>query len=248
MPNAPAHAEPGGQERALGAGAALGHALPGAERHLSRRVLLESARELGIAGVLGELLELLLVLGQQVDVEVAHPGQLDAVGGQLPVSGLDGGLLDVRRVRHQPENRPAVPDDLRGDVSPEHLEQLIAHPGGDPLVVGHVDGGGHVGDQPDRVDHPQRVVAEDAQGHDQPAARVLHVVDPPAEPETGVLAGADEVQLGAVGVAAGDAVDDRAEARQLVRVDLVPPRPRVWTTWPVLTNIATWSAFTIARV
>src|SRR5262249_5868465 len=39
-----------------------------------------------------------------------------------------------------------------------------------------------------------------------------------------VLAGADEVQLGPVRVPAGDGVDDRAETRELVRVDLVPAR------------------------
>ena len=43
-----------------------------------------------------------------------------------------------------------------------------------------------------------------------------------AELEAGVLAGADEVQLGPVGVPAGDGVDDRAESWQLVGVDLVP--------------------------
>src|SRR5207248_697266 len=45
-----------------------------------------------------------------------------------------------------------------------------------------------------------------------------------AELEAGVLAGADEVQLGAVRVAARDRVDDGTEPGELVRVDLVPTR------------------------
>ena len=109
-------------------------------------------------------------------------------------------------------------------MGPQHLEQLVAHPAGDPLVVGDVDRGGHVGYQPHRIGYPHRVVAEHPQRHDQPGPRVLHVVDPAAELEAGVLAGADEVQLGAVRVPAGDGVDDRTEAGKLVRVDLVPAR------------------------
>src|SRR5579872_940656 len=138
-PERAGQAEPGAKERTLGAGAALGQALPGAERHLARGVVLEPAGQLGVAGVLGQLLELLLVLGGEVDVEVAQPGQLDAVGGELAVSGVDGVLLDLRRVRHQAQDRPSVADDLGGDVGPQHLEQLVADPAGDPLVVGDVD-------------------------------------------------------------------------------------------------------------
>src|SRR5579872_5096063 len=138
-PERAGQAEPGAEERTLGAGAALGQALPRAERHLARGVVLEPAGQLGVAGVLGQLLELLLVLGGEVDVEVAQPGQLDAVGGELAVSGVDGVLLDLRRVRHQAQDRPSVADDLGGDVGPQHLEQLVADPAGDPLVVGDVD-------------------------------------------------------------------------------------------------------------
>ena len=214
-----AESEARGQERALGGAAALGHALPGAERHLACRVLTEAARQLGVRGVLGQLLQLGRVLGRQVDVEVAHPADRDPVGLELPVAGRDGGLLDLRRVHRQAEDRPPVGDDLRGDVGAEHLEHLVAHPAGDPLVVGHVDGGGQVGDQPRRVDDAQRVVAEDSQRHDQTGPRVLDVVHPSAELEAGVLAGADEVELRPVGVAAGREVDDRAEAGDLVGVN-----------------------------
>ena len=130
--------EPGPEERPVDSGAALGHALARAERHLALGVVLEAAGQLGVARVLGKLLELLLVLGGEVDVEVAHPGQLHAVGDELAVGRLDGGLLDLRRVRHQAQDRPPVADDLRGDVGPQHLQQLVAHPAGDPLVVGDV--------------------------------------------------------------------------------------------------------------
>ena len=214
--------EPGPEERPVHSGAALGHALARAERHLALGVVLEAARQLRVAGVLGQLLELLLVLGGEVDVEVAHPGQLHAVGDELAVGRIDGGLLDLRRVRHQAQDGPSVADDLRGDVSPQHFQQLVADPAGDPLVVGDVDRGGQVGHQPHRVAHAQRIVAEHPKRHDQPGPRVLHVIDPAAELEAGVLAGADEVQLRAVRVPAGDGVDDRAETRELVRVDLVP--------------------------
>ena len=159
--------------------------------------------------------------GGEVDVEVAHPGDRDPVGLELPVAGRDGGLLDLRRVHRQAQDRPPVGDHLGGDVGAHHLEELVAHPAGDPLVVGHVNGGGQVGDQPGRVDHPQRVVAEHAQRHDQPGPRVLDVVHPAAELEAGVLAGADEVELRPVGVAAGGEVDDRAESGDLVGVDRV---------------------------
>ena len=152
--------ESGTEECPVGRAAALGHALARAERHLAGRVVLEAAGQLGVTRVLGQLLELLLVLGGQVDVEVAHPGQLHAVGDELAVGGVDRGLLDLRGVRHQAQDRPAVADDLGGDVGPQHLEQLVAHPAGDPLVVGDVDRGGHVGHQPHRIGHPHRVVAE----------------------------------------------------------------------------------------
>ena len=62
---AAAESEARGEERALGRAAALGHALPGAERHLARRVLPEPARQLGVGAVLGELLELGGVLGRR---------------------------------------------------------------------------------------------------------------------------------------------------------------------------------------
>src|SRR6266576_1250913 len=88
--------ESGTEERSVGRAAALGHALARAERHLAGRVVLEAAGQLGVAGVLGQLLKLLLVLGGEVDVEVAHPGQLHAVGDELAVGGVDGGLLDLR--------------------------------------------------------------------------------------------------------------------------------------------------------
>src|SRR5581483_6831908 len=87
------HAEAGGEERRLGAGAALRHALTGAQRHLARGVPLEPAGQLRVRRVLRELLELGLVLWLEVDVEVTHPGQLDPVRVELPVAGLDGGLL-----------------------------------------------------------------------------------------------------------------------------------------------------------
>ena len=70
----------------------------------------------------------------------------------------------------------------------------------------------------------QGVVAEHPQGHDHPGLGVLDVVDAAAEGVAGVLPGADEVQLGPVGVAAGGVVDDGAEERQLVGVDLVLAR------------------------
>ena len=225
-PERAGQAEPGAEERALGTGAALGQALPGTQRHLARGVVLEAAGQLRVAGVLGQLLELLFVLGGEVDVEVAHPGQLDAVGGELAVAGVDGVLLDLRRVRHQAEDRPPVADDLGGDVGPQHLQQLVADPPGDPLVVGDVDRGGQVRHQPHRVGDAQRVVSEHPKRHDQPGPRVLHVIDSPAELEPRVLAGADEVQLGPVGVPATDDVDDRPEPRQLVGVDLVSAWPQ----------------------
>ena len=59
---------------------------------------------------------------------------------------------------------------------------------------------------------------------DQSGPRVLHVVHPAAELEAGELPGADEVQLGPVGVSSADDVDDRAESGQLVGIDLVPAR------------------------
>jgi hypothetical protein len=219
-----AHAQPGGQERAADGLAALGHALPGAQRHLPGRVLVEPAGQPRVAGVLGQRLELRRVLRREVDVEVAHPGQRHAVGGQLRVGRADHRALDLRRVRRQAQDRPAVADDLVGDVGAHHLQQLVAHPAGDPLVVGHVHGGHQVQDQRDRVGHPHRVVAEHPQRDDQAALGVLHVVDPAAEGDAGVLPGADEVQLRPVGVAAAERVDERAEAGQLLGVDLVPAR------------------------
>jgi hypothetical protein len=69
-----------------------------------------------------------------------------------------------------------------------------------------------------------RVVAEHPQRDDQSGPRVLHVVNPAAELEASELPGADEVQLGPVGVSAADDVDDRAEPGQLVGVDLMPAR------------------------
>jgi len=221
-PERAGQAEPGAEGRTFDTSSALGQALPGTERHLGRGVVLEPAGQLGVAGVLGQLLELLLVLGREVDVEVAHPGQLHAVGRELAVAGLDGVLLDFRRVRHQAEDRPPIADDLGGDVRPQHLEQLVADPARDPIVVGDVHRGGQVGHQPHRVGHPQRVVTEHPEGHDQPGPRILYVIDPAAELEAGVLAGAHEVQFGPVGVPAADVVDDRPEPGQLVGVDLMP--------------------------
>ena len=58
-----------------------------------------------------------------------------------------------------------------------------------------------------------------------PRLGVLDVVDAAAEGEPGVLTGADEVQLGPVGVAARGRVDEHAQERQLLGVDLMPPRP-----------------------
>ena len=92
------------------------------------------------------------------------------------------------------------------------------------VVVRDVDGAEQVGDQRDRVDDPQRVVAEHAQRDDQAGLRILHVVDAAAEGRPGVLAGADEVELGPVGPAGGGGVDEDAEAADLVGVDLVPAR------------------------
>ena len=62
----PRQREAGREERALGRPAALGHALAGAERHLAGRVLLEAAGQLGVRGVLGELLELACVLSARL--------------------------------------------------------------------------------------------------------------------------------------------------------------------------------------
>src|SRR6185312_10501951 len=50
--------ESGTEERPVGGAAALGHALARAERHLAGRVVLEAAGQLGVARVLGQLLEL----------------------------------------------------------------------------------------------------------------------------------------------------------------------------------------------
>jgi len=67
------------------------------------------------------------------------------------------------------------------------------------------------------------IVAEHAQGDDHPRLRVLHAVDLAAEGEAlaGELAGADEVDLGAVGVAVGRVVDQDAEERDLGRLEVV---------------------------
>ena len=111
--------------------AALGHALAGAQRHLAGRVLVEAAGQARVAGVLGQPLELLGVLGREVDVEVAHPGDHHAVGGELLVAVGDHGLLDLGRVDRQPQDRPAVAHDLGGDVGAHDLQQLVADPAGD---------------------------------------------------------------------------------------------------------------------
>ncbi len=105
-------AEPRGQEDPRVAPAALGHACAGAEGHLARRVLVETAREAAVRGVLGQVLQLSLVLLGEVDVEVAHPHEGNAVGDQLVVAGLDDGFFDVGRVGGQAQDRPAVADDL----------------------------------------------------------------------------------------------------------------------------------------
>ena len=101
------------------------------------------------------------------------------------------------------------------------LQQLVAHPAGDGLVVGDVDGADQIGDERGRVLDLHRVVAEHPEGDDHPGLGILDVVDAAAEGVAGVLARADEVQLGPVGVAAGGPVDDGAEAGELVGVDLV---------------------------
>ena len=91
---------------------ALGHALAGPQGHLAGGVLLETAGQAGVGGVLGERLELRLVLLGEVDVEVTHPDDLDAVGGQLLVALVDHLLLDVGGVGGQAEDRPPVAHDL----------------------------------------------------------------------------------------------------------------------------------------
>ena len=94
-----------------------------------------------------------------------------------------------------------------------------------------------------------RVVAEHPQRDDQPGLRVLHVVDAAAEGLAGVLAGADEVQLGAVGVAVGRPVDDDAEEQgSRRRRSCAGPGRGCRATWPLLMNTAISSASTIARV
>ena len=91
----------------------------------------------------------------------------------------------------------------------------------DCLVVGHVDGADQVQDQLGRVVHPQRVLAEGAEGDDEAALRVLDLVEAAAEPVVRELARADEEDLGPERVAAGGPVHEHAEERQFLGVQRV---------------------------
>ena len=149
---------------------------------------------------------------------------VDAVVGQLRRWRLDDGLLDLGRVGGEAEDRPAVAHDLAGDLGAHHLEQLLAIQSVMASLFVDVDRADEVEDQLGRVDHLHRVVAEHPEGDDQPRLGVLHVVDAAAEGLAGVLPGADEVDLGPVGVAVGGPVDDDAEEHDLVGVELVLAR------------------------
>ena len=92
-------------------------------------------------------------------------------------------------------------------------------------VVLHVHRAGEVEDQLGGVSHLHRVLAEDAQGDDQPGLRIFHFVDAATEAVPRVLASTAEEQLGAVGVAARADVDEHAEERQLVGLDHVTTGP-----------------------
>ncbi len=219
-----ANPEPGGEKGAAHAGAALGHPLAGTEGRLAGGVLLEAAGQAGVGSVLGEGLQLGFVLLRQVDVEVAHADDGHAVTGQLLIALRHHLLLDVGRIGRQPEDGPAVADDLQGHMGAHHLEQLIAHPPGDGVVVGDVHRAHQVGDQGHGILDLHGVVAEHPQGDDHPGLRILHVVDAAAKHVARVLTGPDEVQLGFVGVPAGRPVDDRAQSRNLVGVDLMASR------------------------
>ena len=104
--------EPGGEEDPRVAAAALGHACSGTEGHFACRVLVETAGEAAVRGVLGQVLQLRLVLLGEVDVEITHPHEGYAVSDQLVVAGLDDRLLNVGRVGGQAQDRPAIADDL----------------------------------------------------------------------------------------------------------------------------------------
>ena len=105
-------AEPRSQEDPRVAAAALGHACSSTEGHFACRVLVETAGEAAVSGVLGQGLELRLVLLGEVDVEIAHPHEGYAVSDQLVVAGLDDRLFNVGRVGGQAQDRPAIADDL----------------------------------------------------------------------------------------------------------------------------------------
>ena len=220
-----AEPRPAAEEGAPDAGAALGHALAGTEGHLAGGVLLEAAGQTGVGGVLGEGLELRLVLLGQVDVEVAHADDGDAVAGELLVALGHHLFFDVGGVGREAEDRPAVAHDLRRHVGAHDLQELVAHPARDRLVVGDVDGADQVGDQGNGILDLHGVVAEHPQRHDHPGLGILHVIDAAAERVAGVLARAHEVQLRPVGVAAGGPVDDDAQSGDLVGVDLMAAWP-----------------------
>ena len=135
-----------------------------------------------------------------------------AVGGERLVDALDRPGLDLVGERRGRDDRPGAAHHLFGDELAHRLQQLVGEPAGDLVVVGHIDGSGHLEDQGGGIDDLERVVAEHAHADEQLRLRVLDVVDPPAELLPDVLVGSDEEELGLEGVAAGGRVDQDAES------------------------------------
>src|SRR5215472_18568516 len=69
--------------------AALRHALASTLQHLGLGGLEEPTRESAVGRIAGELLEPRVVIVVEVDVDVAKPGQGDAVIGQLVVGSFE---------------------------------------------------------------------------------------------------------------------------------------------------------------
>src|SRR5579862_8464437 len=111
-----AETEPRREECALGRAAAFGHALARSDRRLACGVRVEAAGQARVGGVLGQGLELGLVLLREVDVEVAHAGDEQPVRVDELVPAVDHGLFDLGGVRREPEDRPPVAHDLARDL------------------------------------------------------------------------------------------------------------------------------------
>src|SRR3984893_18228937 len=171
--------------------------LTGADHRRAGRVLLEAARQLAVLDVLEEGLQLVLVFGFERDGEVSEPDDLEAVAVDVALYLRDGFGLDLVGVSRDPEQWPAVGNDVRDDVGPQRLEELLAHPVGDLVVGREVLGADQVHDQRLRFDDLQGVLTEDAQPNAEVGLGVDDVVDGTAKGKVGKFAGGDEVELGA---------------------------------------------------